>query len=347
MAKFNFYFALGIRSDKACKKRRGRSDCIILKTKNIYLGTVFDIDNVVSISVTSMNYDPKKSIKENAEENHCSQANVRKYIQTHNLDRRGDIQIQRWKQIKKLRKMGMSFREIALKEGISVTTVSRYLSGEFNIKDHLNITKESEYQRGVNSDHIKSVEKQQHRILLSIIKLYIPSRKFDCDLTYAKGGFFKHLIKKPQYKFDKYPQSDKVEYLDEARDKVKPESLNSVVIDLPYIIRNSSSDSSIIGQRYNSFKDIGELEDAYEKTMSLAKDLLKRGGVLIVKTQDTSHGKKQVWVHQIVERLAEQYNYSIEDLFIYTGSHPMAQSNYSVAGHARKYHSYFYVLRKD
>ena len=304
-----------------------------------------------------MNYDPKKSIKENAEENHCSQANVRKYIQTHNLDRRGDIQIQRWKQIKKLRKMGMSFREIALKERISVTTVSRYLSGEFNIKDHLNITKASEYQRGVNSDHIKSVEKQQHRILLSIIKLYIPSRKFDCDLTYAKGGFYKHLIKKPQYKFDKYPQSDKIEHreeeqdkvyhLDEARDKDKPESLNSVVIDLPYIIRNSSSDSSIIGQRYNSFKDIGELEDAYEKTMSLAKDLLKRGGVLIVKTQDTSHGKKQVWVHQIVERLAEQYNYSIEDLFIYTGSHPMAQSNYSVAGHARKYHSYFYVLRKD
>lgn len=303
-----------------------------------------------------MNYNPKKSIKENAEENHCSQANVRKYIQTHNIDRRGDIQIKRWKRIKKLKKKEMSLRKIALKVGLSVTTVSRYLSGAFDLKDHLDMTKESEFQRGVSSDHIKSVGKQQHRILLSIIKLYIPSKKIDCDLTYAKGGFYKHLIKKPQYKFDKYPQSDKVEHqeeaqdkvyqLDEARDKVKPESLNSVVIDLPYIIRNSSSDSSVIGQRYNSFKDIDELEDAYEKTMSLAKDLLKRGGVLIVKTQDTSHGKKQVWTHQIVERLAEQYNYSIEDLFIYTGSHPMAQSNYSVAGHARKYHSYFYVLRK-
>ena len=51
-----------------------------------------------------MNYDPNKSIKENAEENHCSQANVRKYIQIHNLDRRGDEQIRRYLRIKRLRK---------------------------------------------------------------------------------------------------------------------------------------------------------------------------------------------------------------------------------------------------
>jgi predicted transcriptional regulator len=307
---------------------------------------VFDSNTIVLINVTIMNYDPKKSIKENAEENHCSQANVRKYIQTHNLDRRGDKQIQRWKRIMKLRKLGMSFRKIALKEGLSVTTVSRYLSDDFNIKHHLDITKISEFQRGVRSDHIKSVENQQYQILLSIIKLYLPSKRIDCDLTYSKGNFYKHLIYRPERRYDKYPKSDDVDPLEKAYE-LEPERLDSVVIDLPFIIRRSSSKPSIMDQRYESFRDVKELEDAYKETMSLAERLLKRGGILIVKTQDTSHGKKQIWVHQIVERLAEQLNFSIEDIFINISSHPMAQANFSVVGHARKYHSYFYVFRKN
>jgi hypothetical protein len=129
--------------------------------------------------------------------------------------------------------------------------------------------------------------------------------------------------------------------------ELEPEHLDSVVIDLPFIIRKSSSNPSIMDQRYKSFQDVKELEDAYKETMSLAERLLKHGGILIVKTQDTSHGKKQIWVHQIVERLAEQLNFSIEDIFINISSHPMAQANFSVVGHARKYHSYFYVFRKN
>lgn len=294
-----------------------------------------------------MNYDPNKSIKENAEENHCSQANVRKYIQIHNLDRRGDEQIRRYLRIKRLRKKDLSLRKIAAKEGISVTTVRRYLDSGFDVENHIDASKNSEFQRGKNTDCIKSVEDSQHKILRSILKLYIPSKHFDCDLTYSKGNFYKQRIPKPAWKFDKYPQEEVkgVLLLEEAY-KLEQESLSSVVIDLPFIIRDSTSEQSVIYQRFKSFKNLPKLQSAYESTMSLAHRILKEDGILVVKTQDVNSGGKQIWVHQIVERLADQLNFEIEDLFINISSHVMTRTDFSKQYHARKFHSYFYVLRK-
>ena len=48
MAKCYINFSLETRTDKACEKRLERSDYASFKKKNTYLGTVFDIDNVVS-----------------------------------------------------------------------------------------------------------------------------------------------------------------------------------------------------------------------------------------------------------------------------------------------------------
>jgi hypothetical protein len=128
--------------------------------------------------------------------------------------------------------------------------------------------------------------------------------------------------------------------------KLEQESLSSVVIDLPFIIRDSTSEQSVIDQRFKSFKNLPELQSAYESTMSLAHRILKEDGILVVKTQDVNSGGKQIWVHQIVERLADQLNFEIEDLFINISSHVMTRTDFSKQYHARKFHSYFYVLRK-
>ena len=298
---------------------------------------------------TKMIYYPNKSIKENAEANQCSEANVRKYIQHKNLDRRGDEQIRKFKRIHDLRKKGLTLRAISTKEGISVTTVRRYLDKQFVIDQHINVVKNSEYQRGKNTDCIKSVEDSQHKILRSILRLYIPSKTFDCDFTYSKGYFYKYRIPKPIHKFDKHPQPndwEKVLPLDDAR-QLEPASLESVVIDLPFIIRDSNTGKSVIGKRYNSFRNVSDMESAYEDLMSLAKHILKEGGILIVKTQDANSNGKQVWVHQIVERTAEKLKFIIEDIFICVSSHVMTRADLSKQHHARKFHSYFYVLRKN
>lgn len=295
-----------------------------------------------------MNYNPKKSIKENAEANQCSEANVRKYIQYNNLDRRGDEQIRKYKRIHELRKKGLTLRAIALKEGVSVTTVRRYLDKQFVIDQHINVVKNSEYQRGKNTDCIKSVEDSQHKILRSILRLYIPSKTFDCDLTYSKGYFYKYRIPKPTLKFDTHPQliEEKVLPLEDAH-QLEPASLESVIVDLPFIIRDSDSGKSVIDKRYNSFRNVSDMESAYEGMMSLSNHILKEGGILIVKTQDVTSNGKQIWVHQIVERIAGELHFSIEDLFICVSSHVMTRADLSKQHHARKYHSYFYVLRKN
>lgn len=295
-----------------------------------------------------MNYNPKKSIKENAEANQCSEANVRKYIQYNNLDRRGDEQIRKYKRIHELRKKGLTLRAIASKEGITVTTVRRYLDKQFVIDQHINVVKNSEYQRGKNTDCIKSVEDSQHKILRSILRLYIPSKTFDCDLTYSKGYFYKYRIPKPTLKFDTHPQliEEKVLPLEDAY-QLEPASLESVIVDLPFIIRDSDSGKSVIDKRYNSFRNVSDMESAYEGMMSLSNHILKEGGILIVKTQDVNSNGKQIWVHQIVERIAGELHFSIEDLFICVSSHVMTRADLSKQHHARKYHSYFYVLRKN
>lgn len=295
-----------------------------------------------------MIYYPNKSIKENAEANQCSEANVRKYIQHNNLDRRGDEQIRKYKRIHELRKKGLTLRAIALKEGVSVTTVRRYLDKQFVIDQHINVVKNSEYQRGKNTDCIKSVEDSQHKILRSILKLYIPSKTFDCDLTYSKGYFYKYRIPKPTLKFDTHPQpiEEKVLPLEDAH-QLEPASLESVIVDLPFIIRDSDSEKSVIDKRYNSFRNVSDMESAYEGMMSLSNHILKEGGILIVKTQDVNSNGKQIWVHQIVERMAEKLKFIIEDIFICVSSHVMTRADLSKQHHARKFHSYFYVLRKN
>lgn len=297
----------------------------------------------------TMIYYPNKSIKENAEANQCSEANVRKYIQYNNLDRRGDEQIRKYKRIHELRKKGLTLRAIALKEGVSVTTVRRYLDKQFVIDQHINVAKNSEYQRGKNTDCIKSVEDSQHKILRSILKLYIPSKTFDCDLTYSKGYFYKYRVPKPTHKFDKNPQpndGEKVLPLEDAR-QLAPATLESVIIDLPFIIRDSNTGKSVIGKWYNSFRNVSDMESAYEGMMSLSNHILKEGGILIVKTQDVNSNGKQIWVHQIVERIAGELHFSIEDIFICVSSHVMTRADLSKQHHARKFHSYFYVLRKN
>ena len=289
-------------------------------------------------------YDHTKSIKENAVANNCTEANVRKYIQTHHIDRRGDEQIRKFKTITKLRGKGWTLSKIAEETGYSVSTVRKYLSNDFSWKNNVVLAKQSLFQRGQNADCIKSVDTDQHNILRSILTLYVPSGCFDCDLTYGEGKFYKK-IPQPIYKFDISPRSTGVLPLERAHE-LENESLDSIVIDLPFIIRRGSAGNSIIADRYSHFQSYEDLTTAYDDVMGLAARLLKQEGIMIVKTQDVSDGKQQIWTHQIVERLAESLNFDLEDLFIKVATHVQTRAYLSLPRHARRYHSYFYVLRK-
>lgn len=168
---------------------------------------------------------------------------------------------------------------------------------------------------------------------------------FDCDLTYSIGNFYLQLPKS-QLRFDKYPQVEGVKPLDEVSE-IEDNSLHSIVIDLPFIVKNEKDASrSMIAQRFNSFLTLEELYNTNVEMLVLAYRLLKKGGYLIMKTMDFAFTSKQVWVSNFIQNKATEIGFTLEDTFILIANKRLLQTKGTIQRHARKFHSYFFVFKK-
>lgn len=290
-----------------------------------------------------MIYFPKLSIKENAEVNNVSVATVRKYIQSRNIDRRGDELVRRQKQIRRLHKQGMSIKEIMTETGYSRNTIKKYI-GDFVAAERINKDKASSLDNGKNISQIKSYSSNQTKILQYIQQLYTHNPQFDCDLTYSIGAFYRRIMQ-PKLKFDKYPQQADVLPLAHA-EYIEPQTLNNIIIDLPFLIAPKNN-KCVLQDRFQAFSSLKEMKETYSYMLNLSNRLLIKGGYLIVKTQDTSMGSTQVWTHSIVEQFALEEGFVIDDIFILVSPRVMLRGQMEEQHKARKYHSYFYVLRKN
>ena len=294
-------------------------------------------------------YDPLLTIEEIASRNGCSVNTVRQYIRQQQIDRQGDNMILLLKQIRDYRKQGLTYDEIGKKTGKSYATIAKYarmrMEGD-DIRKLQDENKRSAIQDGRNRSMIKSYYADQEEILKAILNLYVGKRTFDCDLTYGDGKFYKH-IPIPRFIYDIQHNLHDVRPIIEAG-LLPEQSMMSVVIDLPFIIQARVDDDnrSVIHKRYSSFSSEHELKETYYELMQLAYRLLKEKGILVIKTQDTNYNGKQIWVHTIVERFAQEIGFELEDLFIKTQDHVMLRATLRQQTHARKYHSYFYVYRK-
>lgn len=295
-------------------------------------------------------YDPILSIEELAQKNRCSVHTVRQYIRHQQIDRNGDNSLILLKRINEYRKQGLTYKEIAKIMGRSYATIAKYakmrVEDYATIRDLQNTEKRSSLQDGRNKSMIKSYSDNQKDILEAILTMYVGSSTFDCDLTFGGGNFYKNLPM-PKFIYDIRHELHDVRPIDEAG--LLPESsMGSVVIDPPFNIRikKEGEHKSVIHKRYSSFGSEQELKDTYHELMQLAYRILKSGGIFVVKTQDTSFNRKQIWTHTLVERYAQDLGFELEDLFIKTQDHVMLIPTLRQQVHARKYHSYFYVFRK-
>lgn len=294
-------------------------------------------------------YEPQLTIEEIASRNGCSENTVRQYIRQQQIDRQGDNMIILLKQIRDYRKQGLTYDEIGKKTGKSYATIAKYarmrMEGD-DIRKLQDENKRSAIQDGRNRSMIKSYYDNQEEILIAILNLYVGKRTFDCDLTYGDGNFYKH-IPVPRFIYDIQHELHDVRPIIEAG-LLPEQSMMSVVMDPPFIIQARVNDDnrSIIHKRYSSFSSEQELKETYYELMQLANRLLKTKGILVIKTQDTNYNRKQIWVHTMVERYAQEIGFEMEDLFIKTQDHVMLRATLSRQTHARKYHSYFYVYRK-
>lgn len=294
-------------------------------------------------------YDPQLTIEEIAAQNGCSVNTVRQYIRQKQIDRQGDNMIILLKQIRNYRKQGLTYDEIGKKTGRSYATIAKYAKmriEEDDIRSLQDKNKRSAIQDGRNRSMIKSYSNNQEEILIAILNLYVGKRTFDCDLTYGDGKFYRH-IPVPESIYDIQHKDHDVRPIIEAG-LLPEQSMMSIVMDPPFIIQARVNDDnrSVIHKRYSSFSSEQELKETYYELMQLAHRLLKEKGILVIKTQDTNYNGKQIWVHTIVERYAQEIGFELEDLFIKTQDHVMLRATLSQQTHARKYHSYFYVYRK-
>jgi len=300
----------------------------------------------ISVMRTTIVYNPLLSIEDNAKQNNVSTSTIRKYIKDNGIDRRFDEQKAKFMKVKELQKSNPSITiaEIQKQLGYSFYTVKKYMTIDETNWNPRN-GKFSSFDLSKADNLVKSVSDSQDEILKGILKLYIPKGRFDCDLTFSKGVFYKN-IPIPHYIYDKYPLSNEVQSLDEAY-KLEDGRFDSIVLDLPFLVKDiKGAATSMVSQRFNSFRTVDELYQTNETMMKLAFRLLSSKGLLIMKTMDVNANGKQYWIGNNVQNIAYEIGFELVDTFILLSRTKILSTKGTQQHCARKWHSYFFVFRK-
>lgn len=80
----------------------------------------------------------------------------------------------------------------------------------------------------------------------------------------------------------------------------------------------------------------------YVDGIAEARRILKKSGLLWVKNQDETHNGRQYWRHVDILNAAVRLGFTGEDLFVLVSGKP---AHMTKQRHARKNHSYLWVLR--
>lgn len=193
---------------------------------------------------------------------------------------------------------------------------------------------------------IKTTNINQHDIIKDIIKLHCPSG-IELDPTYSKGCFYKHGIQAPKYKSDLYPRSKDIQPSNASQLPYKSESIKSIMFDPPFIVGHTKDKpTGIIGERFGGFAYVHNLWNWYDDCLKEFKRILKVGGILVFKCQDTVSSGKQWLSHVHIINKSEALGFYTKDLFILIAKNRMIGHNHAIQKHARKFHSYFLVFKK-
>ena len=198
---------------------------------------------------------------------------------------------------------------------------------------------------------IRSVSYHQDELLEWIIRLYIPQGAFEADATYSRDGFYRSgVIPRPRLCFDVQPQCEGVIQADCRRLPIAADSLESLVLDLPFLAAKGPSlagnEGNIINRRFGVCPSETALAELYRDALREAYRVLKSGGVLVFKCQDKVSSGKQYMTHCDVREWAEDAGFAVEDLLILLARTRLVAKWQRNQKHARKFHSYFWVFRK-
>ena len=197
---------------------------------------------------------------------------------------------------------------------------------------------------------IKSISYNEKEIQENILKLYSELDFYELDPCYSKGVFYKK-IKQPELKFDINPITKDTKQADVRKLPLKDNSVRSIMFDPPFIIGipNGSKDKKESNKTFNRFSGFFSKQEQSKFYFDSLKELyrvLKNGGVVAFKCQDTVSSGKQYLVHAEIIEMAQKIGFYVKDIFILLSNHRMNSGKWKVQRHSRKYHCYYLVLSK-
>ena len=191
---------------------------------------------------------------------------------------------------------------------------------------------------------IKSVWFSNTEILNSINNLYLNNKGFDLDPTFSKGVFYKDFPR-PKYISDLTPKFNYVEQSDCTKLKFESNSLESICFDPPFVHGSAGQRKNNINSiRFTIMPNHNSVIDLYKNSLIEFHRVLKKKGILAFKCQDFTDAKTY-WNHIHVHNMSENIGYEVVDLFILLSKNRIYNPNVKQR-HSRKFHCYWYVLKK-
>ena len=193
---------------------------------------------------------------------------------------------------------------------------------------------------------IKSIQNSDRDVLFAIKKLYLDGENYDLDPCYSTGKFYEDL-ERPIIKMDKTPQNIEIVENDILNGiPLKNKYVKSIVFDPPFMFgTHGQTKNNIMTKRFTMFDNWKQLKDMYKKSLSEFYRILIKGGIVDFKCQDYTDSKTTL-THCYVHNWAIEQGFKVEDLFIMAFKGGRIWNSNLVQRHARKYHSYWIVLKK-
>lgn len=186
-----------------------------------------------------------------------------------------------------------------------------------------------------------------------ILRLYARPGQTVVDPMYGNGVFWK-LVAPSAYRV--LATDLRTHGVDARRLPYADASADLLVLDPPYRytpVRNKKHEDTPGHGSVDGLYDLQaagltstqKVVDFYLACFDEALRVLRRGGFLVVKCQDTVQDGKQVWVHRLLMDGAEARGMACRDLLVVAPA-SVTRTRWDRQRHLRKAHSYFLVFRK-
>ena len=193
--------------------------------------------------------------------------------------------------------------------------------------------------------HYKSVFENEQELLKAILSIHTKQETFDIDPMFFKGKFYKDGLSMPKYKYDLNPQDIFVERCNAESLDLDSESLDSYILDPPFLIGNRPSQKKYYSAKtHTMYKDFDTLKISYKGILKEAYRILKNKGILVFKCQDYTDSKTTM-THVHVHNWATELGFYAKDLAILVKPNKVYNGGTNQR-HFRKIHTYFWVFEK-